>query len=177
MTAFPDQGKQFSKRINVSTEALFHHSIDCLTAIVPHQHVTNDFLRKVVLNPNTFGIGFTLLLFIVWRLFLNAKMVFTVRKNGFNYIGHYFVVIFFQTLGVFLNQSSVVNNNRMKVAWDINLRTFSVFATTVLSAIVFRNLIALDSNDINTIDDLIRSKLTIYAPDYLKKQDIWQHIR
>lgn len=149
----------------MSTEVLFPHGIDCLTAIVPQQHQSHDFIRRLVTNANTMCICLTLLLFTLWRLLL--------QKHIWNNV---FLILFY-TIGVFLNQSRIRNDNRMKVAWDINLRAFSVLATTTLSAIVFKYLITADHNDINTIDDLLESNLTIYAPNYLKTHEIWQYVR
>ncbi len=164
-TSFPHQGRNFTKRINVSTEALFPHDTDCLTTIVPRQGYTNHFLRKTTKNADTIAICLALVLFIICRM--------NLQKEGYYQV----FMISFNTIGVFLNQIRIPNDNRIKVAWDINLRGFSLLATTALSAIVFKSLITASSNEINTIDDLIESNLTIFAPDYLKNQDIWQYIR
>lgn len=116
-------------------------------------------------HADTIAIFIVLLLFVIARIFLQKG----TWHRGF--------VIAFEAVGVFLNQIRISNNNQVKVAWDINLRAFSLLATTALSAIIFKNLIAASRDEINTIDHLVKSNLTIYAPDYLKQQEIWGYMR
>lgn len=148
----------------MSSEALFPHDIDCFVAIVPQQDVSRNFLAKVNKNADTIAINLALLLFLVWRFYLQ-------KENR-----HHVFTIIFDTVGVFFNQRQIANDNRLKVVWDIILRGFSVLATTTLSAFVFKNLIEADSMEINTVDELVTSNLRIYAADYLKYQDIWQYM-
>lgn len=86
-------------------------------------------------------------------------------------------MIIFDTIGVFLNQIRISNDNRAKVVWDINLRAFSVLATTMLSACIFKSLMTGDDHEINTVDDLVKSNLNIYAPNYLRFQETWVYMR
>lgn len=165
LTPFTHQGRNFTERINLSTEALFTHDTDCLAAVVPQQEISNRFLQNVVNYADTEAIGFALLLFIIVRIFLQKES----WHRGF--------MIAFKTVGVFLNQNKILNANPVQLAWDINLRVFSLLATTALSAIIFQSLIAAeDSNEINTIDDLVKSNLPVYAPNYLRNQEIWTHL-
>lgn len=165
LTSFPHQGRNFSKRIGLKSEALYPHDTYCLTAIVPQQGFSDHFLRKVVNNADTQAIFVVLFLFIIFRIILQ-------KANW-----HQGFIISIKTFGVFLNQGRIDNDNQIEVAWDINLRGFSLLATTALSAIIFKSLMNAENNEINTIDDLIASNLTIYAPDYLRNQDIWVHMR
>lgn len=149
----------------MTSEALFPHDIDCLTAIVPQQEISNHFLHKLVLYADAQAICIALLLFIVFRIILQ-KARWSESST-----------ILFKTFGVFLNQNRIENDNQVKSAWEINLRGFSLLATTALSTFIFKSIITADSREINTIDNLIASNLTIYAPNYLRRQDIWANMR
>lgn len=165
LTSFPHQGRNFSNRIGITSETAYPHDTTCLTIIVPQQSLSNQFFLKVMNYADTQAICAALLLFIIFRI-IHQKASW-----------HQGVILSIKTIGVFLNQSKIENDSQIKVAWDINLRVFSLLATTALSAIIFKSLVAIDRNEINTIDDLFASNLTVYAPDYLQRQDIWLSIR
>lgn len=150
----------------LKTENLYPHEKDCLVIMVPKQSNLEHFLQKIIKNADIQSICIALILFTIVRIIIQ-------RPSWKQWIS-----IFIKSLGIFLNQDTLQNETSVEVAWDINLRGFSVLATITLSVIIYKNLISKEYVEINTIEDLIASNLTIFAPNFLQNDDsFWSNLK
>ncbi|XP_037025484.1 uncharacterized protein LOC119066900 [Bradysia coprophila] len=154
-----------SRDSKLKTEGLYPHEKDCLVAMVPKQSNSEHFLEKIIREPDIQSIFLALILFAIVRMIIG--------KSSWKH----WVSISIKSLGIFLNQDKILNKTRIEVAWDMNLRGFSVLATIALSVITYKNLMSKKYVEIDTIDELIASNLTILAPDYLKNEELWSNIK
>ncbi|KAJ6630889.1 hypothetical protein Bhyg_16545 [Pseudolycoriella hygida] len=156
MSAFPVKDRSAIEQRKLKTEHLYPHERDCLVIMVPKQSNLKNFLEKIMKNSDILSIFLALILFAIVRIIIEKS---TWKQ---------WITIFIKTLGVFLSQEEIRNANNVEVAWDMNLRGFSLFATITLSCIIYTNLVNQQPVEIDTIDDLIASNLTIHAPDFLQ---------
>lgn len=70
----------------------------------------------------------------------------------------------FRRLGIFVSEDRTPVKISSGKAWDINLRVISVLATVTLSVIIFQNLLSKVYVEMDTLDELIASNLTIDVP-------------
>lgn len=150
----------------LKTENLYPHEKDCLVIMVPKQSHLEHFLQKIIKNSDIQSICIALMLFTIVRII--------IQKPSWKL----WISILIKSLGIFLNQDKIQNETSVEVAWDINLRGFSVLATIALSVIIYKNLISKEYVEINTIEDLIASNLTIFAPDFLRNDEsFWSNLK
>ncbi|KAJ6646287.1 hypothetical protein Bhyg_01498, partial [Pseudolycoriella hygida] len=156
MSAFPVMDRSAVEERKLKTEHLYPHERDCLVVMVPKQSNLKNFLEKIMKNSDIISIFIALILFAIVRIIIEKS---TWKQ---------WITIFIKTLGVFLSQEEIRNANNVEVAWDMNLRGFSGLATIALSVIIYTNLVNQQPVEIDTIDDLIASNLTVFAPDFLQ---------
>lgn len=150
----------------LQTENLYPHEKDCLVIMVPKQSNLEHFLQKVIKNSDIQSIGIALLLFTIARIIIQ-------RPSWKMWIS-----VFIKSIGIFLNQDKIQNDTAVENAWDINLRGFSVLATIALSVIIYKNLISKEYVEIDTIEELIASNLTIFAPNFLQNDEsFWSNLK
>lgn len=145
--------------MKLKTEHLYPHEKDCLVIMVPKQSKMEHFLHKIIKNPDIAAVCIALVLFTIVRII--------IQKLSWKH----WISIFIKSLGIFLNQATIRNESSVEAAWDINLRGFSVLATIAMSVIIYKNLISKEYVEIDTIEDLIASNLTIFAPDFLETDE------
>lgn len=166
ITGVPVKDDMVEEKLNCKTESLYPHEKDCLVVMVPKQNEFANFLRKVMKNSEIQSICIALLLFAIVRII--------IQKSAW----WQWLSILIKSLAIFFNQDRIPNKNGIEVAWDINLRGFSLLATIVLSVIIYKDLITTHYVEIDTIDDLVSSNLTIYAPDFFQEDDaFWSNLK
>lgn len=154
------ENKQFQ------TESLYPYSKVCAVVLVPKQLNMANFVVKIVKEPDIYSIGIAVILFAIARIILQR----TIWKQ--------WIFVLIKTWGVFWNQAKLKNVTSIEIAWDINLRAFSLFATVALSVIIFKNLMSQEYDEIDTVDQLIASNLTIVAPNFYQNDDgFWSHLK
>lgn len=143
-------------RFNEQTDELYPHDKECLTFFVPQQLRIQNFLKKVISHGDVQSISVALLMFVLVRIIIQRATWNDLHSITFN------------TIQLFLAQGKIVNRNAIEEAWANILRGFSLFAIITISAILFKSLLNVKHNDIDTIADLIASNLTIVVPQSLK---------
>ncbi|KAJ6646286.1 hypothetical protein Bhyg_01497, partial [Pseudolycoriella hygida] len=128
MSAFPVIDRSAVEQRKLKTEHLYPHDKVCLVIMVPKQSNLEHFLEKIMKNSDILSIFIALILFAIVRIIIE-------KCNWKQWI-----TIFIKTLGIFLNQDQIRNAHNVEVAWDMNLRGFSVLATIALSVIIYTNL-------------------------------------
>lgn len=158
MTANMVDEDYIDNALNWNTERLYPHGKDCLLIIVPRQYQVGNFFTTVVKHGDIQSIGIVLTIFVLVRII--------IRKAHFN---EWFLIAF-KTLQMFLVQGDILNRNSVEAAWSNILRGFSLFGITAVSAILYKSLINVEHGEIDTIEDLIASNLTVAVPDTLFHQ-------
>lgn len=77
-------------------------------------------------------------------------------------------VISFRSFGILFNQVVMKDYNCLESAWTNVVKGFSAITTVALSAIIYNNLVNDQYDEIDTIDELIASNLTVLAPNFLQ---------
>lgn len=144
--------------LNWNTDQLYPHGKDCLLIIVPRQYQIGNFFASFLKNGDIQSIGIALSMFVFVRIL--------IQKAFF----HEWFLIAFKTLQQFLVQGNMLNHNAVEAAWSNILRGFSVFGITAISAILYNSLINVQHSEIDTIEDLIASNLSVAVPDTLHHQ-------
>lgn len=144
--------------LNWPTDRLYPHGKDCLLIIVPRQYQLGNFFARIVKHGDIQSIGVVLMMFVLARI--------VIRKA---YVDEWFLIAF-ETLQMFLVQGTIINRNAVEAAWSNILRGFSVFGITAISAILYKSLINVEHGEIDTIEDLIASNLSVAVPDTLSHQ-------
>lgn len=150
MSMFPVNAKE----ARFQTEMLYPYGTDCVVIMVPKQSQLHHFLQKLIKEPDIQSVCIVLMLFVIARILIE-------KSHWSQWIG-----ICIESLGTFLSQVKSAKRNSIAKAWDINLRGFSVFAVVTLSVIIFKNLMNKEYVEIDKVDELIASNLTIQAQDY-----------
>ncbi|KAJ6640547.1 CD9 antigen [Pseudolycoriella hygida] len=141
-----------------NTDKLYPHGKDCLLVIVPRQYQVSNFLTRVVRRGEIQSIAIVLTFFVLVRIII---------KKAF--LDEWFLIAF-KTLQVFLSQGGIFNHNGLEAAWSNILRGFSLFGITAISAILYNCLIKVQHGEIETIEDLIASNLSVAVPNTLSHQ-------
>lgn len=144
--------------LNWSTQRLYPHGKDCLLIIVPRQYQVGNFFTRFVKHGDIQLIGVVLTMFVIVRII--------IRKA---FLDEWFLIAF-KTLQMFLVQGEIANRNAVEAAWSNILRGFSLFGVTAISAILYKSLINVEHGEIDTIEDLIASNLSVAVPDTLSHQ-------
>lgn len=145
-------------KLNWNTDSLYPHGKDCLLIIVPRQSQIGNLFTTVAKHGDIQTIGIVLAMFVLLRII--------IQKSPFD---QWFLIIF-KTLQVFLAQGHMVNHNAAEATWSNNLRGFSLFGITTISAIICKSMINVEHGEIDTIKDLIASNLSVAVPDTLQHQ-------
>lgn len=143
---------------NLNTERLYPHDTDCFLVVVPKQFKIQNFLKKVILNGDVQSIFCALVAFALVRIIIQ-------RADSDEWFS-----ITYKTLQFFLIQGQMVNRNSIEAAWNIILRGFSVIAISTTSAILYNSLVNIQHHEIDSIEDLISSNLTVFIPESSKSQ-------
>lgn len=143
---------------NLNLERLYPHEKDCLLVIVPKQHNIGNFLSKVFKHGDVQS--------ICWALLVLALVRIAIQRA---YLDEWFSIVF-STLQFFLSQGKISNRNSIESAWTNILRGFSVIAISTISAILFKSLVDAKPRQIDTVEDLISSKIDIFIPESLSSQ-------
>lgn len=144
--------------LNWHTDRLYPHGKDCLLIIVPRQYRVGNFFTRVVKHGDIQSIGIVLTMFVFVRILMRRA-----------FLDEWFFIAF-KTLQLFLVQGEIVNRNAVEAAWANILRGFSLFGVTAISAILYKSLINVEHGEIDTIEDLIASNLSVAVPDTLRHQ-------
>lgn len=144
------------KKLNLTTEHLYPHERDCVVVLVPKQNKRDNFLEKTIRNADVQSIGMAILLLIIMRIVIERA---TVGK---------WLSIAFKTMGILFNQVCMKNDNFFESAWTNIVKVFSTIATIALSAIIYNNMVNNQYKEIDTIQKLIASNLTVLAPYFLQ---------
>lgn len=156
----------YGDRKKLKTESLYPHEKDCVVVMVPKQLSLEEFLQKIVKEPDIQSICIVLIMFAIARII--------IQKSPWKL----WTAIFIKTLGIFLNQDKISNDTSAQLAWDMNLRGFSVLATIALSVFIYKNLMSKEYVEIDSIEDLIASNLTIFAPDsFQHDESFWSNLK
>ena len=143
---------------NLNTERLYPHDTDCFLAVVPKQLKIRNFLKKVILNGDVQSICCALAAFALVRIIIQ-------RAGSDEWFS-----ITYKTLQLFLIQGQMVDRNSIEAAWNIILRGFSVIAISTISAILYKTMVNIQHSEIDSIADLISSKMDIFIPESLSSQ-------
>lgn len=146
------------QNLNLTTERLYPHERDCAVVIVPKQKKPDDFLTKIIRNGDIQSVGIAMVTLTITRILIEKV---SHRK---------WFAIAFRTFGLFFNQVVMRDGSSFESSWTNIVKGFSVIATTALSAIIYNNLVNDKYNEIDTIDQLIASNLTVLAPTFLQQQ-------
>lgn len=146
------------KTLKWKTDRLYPHGKDCLLIIVPRQYQVGNLFTTVVKNGDIQCIGIVLSMFVLARIIIEKAL-----------LREWFLVTF-KTLQLFLSQGHVLNHNTAESAWSTLLRGFSLFGITTISAIICKNMISVQHKELDTIDDLIASNLSVAVPETLQHQ-------
>lgn len=76
--------------------------------------------------------------------------------------------ISFRSFGILFNQVVMKDYNCLESAWTNVVKGFSTITTVALSSIIYKNLVNDQYDEIDTIDELIASNLTVLAPNFLQ---------
>lgn len=158
MSPFIVQQDVEDQKLNLTTEQLYPHERDCVVVIVPKQKKLDDFLAKVIRNGDIQSVGIAMVTLIITRILIERA---SHRK---------WFAIAFRTFGILFNQATIRNHNFFESAWTNIVNGFSTIATIALAAIIYNNLINYKYIEIDTIDELIASNLTVIAPTFLRTQ-------
>lgn len=150
------QDEQEDQKLNLTTEQLYPHERDCVVVIVPKQTKPDDFLTKIMRNGDIQSVGIAMLTLILIRILIE-------RASSSRWF-----VIAFRTLGILFNQMIMKNSNFLESAWTNIVKGFSTIATIALSAIIYHNLVHDEYKEIDTVDELIASNLSVMAPTFLE---------
>lgn len=93
------------EKVQLKTESLYPHDSNCLVIMVPKQSSLEHFLRKIVKNADIQSICIALTLFTIARIIIE-------RLSWKQWIN-----ISLNSLGIFLNQNKIRNENGVEVAW------------------------------------------------------------
>lgn len=146
------------KALNWSTDRLYPHGKDCLLIIVPRQYQVGNFITRVLKHGDMQSICAVLLLFVFVRIIIQKAFWYE------------WFLIALKTLQWFLAQGPILNRNTLEAVWSHILRGFSLFGVTTISAILYNSLINVQQGEIDTIEDLIASNLSVAVPDTLAHQ-------
>lgn len=146
----------YDKKLNLTTEHLYPHERDCVVVIVPKQKKPEFFLEKIIKNGDIQSIGMAILVLILIRILIERASY-----------GKWFTIAF-RTIGILFNQVGMKNYNFLESAWTNIVKGFSTIATIALSAIIYNHLVNDQYDEIDTIDELIDSNLTLLAPIFLR---------
>lgn len=146
------------QKLNLNTERLYPHELDCVVVIVPKQKQPDNFLTKVVRNGDIQSVGIAMTTLTIARMLIEKA----------SYIKWFSIA--FRSFGILFNQVTMKDNNRFESAWTNIVKGFSTITTIALSAIIYNNLVKDQYNEINSIDELIASNLTVLAPQFLEHQ-------
>lgn len=144
------------QNLNLTTEPLYPHERDCAVVIVPKQKRPDDFLAKIIRNGDIKSVGIAMVTLTILRILIERA---SHRK---------WFAIAFRTFGMFFSQVVMRDGNSIESSWTNIVKGFSAIATTVLSAIIYNNLVNDKYHEIDTIDQLIASNLTVLAPTFLR---------
>lgn len=144
--------------LNWSTDVLYPHGKDCLLIIVPRQYQVGNFFTRVLKHGDMQSICAALLLFVLVRIIIQRA-----------FWNEWFLIAF-KTLQWFLAQGVILDRNAIEAAWSHILRGFSLFGVTIISAILYNSLVNIQHGEIDTIEDLIASNLSVAVPDTLSHQ-------
>lgn len=135
----------------MASEYLYPHGSDCLSIIVPKDNKLESFLEKFLHDETIQSIFIIFFLFVLVRIILERSSM------------HKWFSDFFITLGIFLPQNFIKNiSSNTVLIWLMGLLPFSVITTCLLSSIIYKTLVEkLFSPDMNTLDELIQSNLTL----------------
>lgn len=143
---------------SVTSERLYPHDMHCFLIVVLDQMKIQNFLHHVFKHGDVQSICIALLVFALIRI--------TIQRA---YVDEWFSIVF-KTLQLFLVQGQIVNRNGIEAAWTVVLRGFSFIAISTTSAILFKSLVNVQPNQIDTVADLIKSNLTVFIPESLSSQ-------
>lgn len=154
------QLKYENHRPKKSIEFLYPHITDCLRIIVPKFNDMRTFPNKLIRNQYCQALG---LAFIIMTLFKAIFGRILIRKWQGN---------IFTTLSIFLAQSKITKSNQSNGSWESIwlglLVTLSLITTAILSAVCYKTIVTVQfQKQINSLQDLIESNLTIFVPKML----------
>lgn len=154
---------QVYKQIHDVKGFTYPHDSNCLVVLVPKAK-KNSFLLTII-QSKTVG-----LIFCVWLIFVILRIIISKRP------AHLWISELLLTLGIFLSQHSIQNpKSKLELFWLIMVLVFTIIALALLAGDFYRSLVLPHyAMDINTIDQLIASNLTILiSPRYLAVLRTW----
>lgn len=163
-----EQLKNEQQKSKESSEFLYPHIQECVRIIVPTINVIESFPVKLIKHTYCQSI---FVAFILMNLFKTIFRRIVSRKWDID---------IFATLRIFLAQGKETKSKLPKRSWESIwiglLVTLSLITTALLSALCYKTIVSIQlQKQINTMDDLIKSNLTIFVPKMLASDvEIWR---